>query len=145
MQLLFHRSVTLHANFKAPFIPTWPSASFLSSVLISSHWPIAARHCLRRVCSPSQTQTFPSTAAAGFLFCFVLFFQLCCWSVAQSCLTLCHPMNCSTPSFPVHHHLLSISCSNSCSLSQYCHPAISSSSAPFSSRPQFFPASGSFQ
>ena len=26
-------------------------------------------------------------------------------SVAQSCLTLCDPMNCSTPSFPVHHQL----------------------------------------
>ena len=29
-------------------------------------------------------------------------------SVAQSCLTLCHPMNCSTPGFPVHHHLLEL-------------------------------------
>ena len=26
-------------------------------------------------------------------------------SVAQSCLTLCHPMNCSTPGFPVHHQI----------------------------------------
>ena len=26
-------------------------------------------------------------------------------SVAQSCPTLCHPMNCSTPGLPVHHHL----------------------------------------
>ena len=26
-------------------------------------------------------------------------------SVAQSCLTLCDPMNCSTPGLPVHHHL----------------------------------------
>ena len=24
-------------------------------------------------------------------------------SVAQSCLTLCDPMECSTPGFPVHH------------------------------------------
>ena len=27
-------------------------------------------------------------------------------SVSQSCLTLCHPMNHSTPGLPVHHHLL---------------------------------------
>ena len=27
-------------------------------------------------------------------------------SVAQSCSTLCDPMECSTPGFPVHHHLL---------------------------------------
>ena len=26
-------------------------------------------------------------------------------SVAQSCPTLCHPMNCSTPGLPVHHQL----------------------------------------
>ena len=27
-------------------------------------------------------------------------------SVIQSCLTLCDPMDCSTPGFPVHHQLL---------------------------------------
>ena len=26
-------------------------------------------------------------------------------SVAQSCPTLCDPMNCNTPGLPVHHHL----------------------------------------
>ena len=36
-------------------------------------------------------------------------------------------------------------CSNSCSLSQWCHPIMSSSVVPFSSRLQSFPASGSFQ
>ena len=35
--------------------------------------------------------------------------------------------------------------SNSCPLSWWCHPAISSSVVPFSSRLQSFPASGSFQ
>ena len=35
--------------------------------------------------------------------------------------------------------------SNSCPLSQWCHPIISSSVIPFSSRLQSFPASGSFQ
>ena len=34
---------------------------------------------------------------------------------------------------------------NSCPLSQWCHPTISSSVIPFSSYPQSFPASGSFQ
>ena len=33
---------------------------------------------------------------------------------------------------------------DSCPLSQWCHPAISSSVIPFSSCPQFLPASGSF-
>ena len=36
-------------------------------------------------------------------------------------------------------------CSSSCPLSWWCHPAISSSVTPFSSCPQSFPASGSFQ
>ena len=35
-------------------------------------------------------------------------------------------------------------CSNSCPLCWWCHPTISSSVASFSSRPQSFPASGSF-
>ena len=30
----------------------------------------------------------------------------CCCSVAQSCPTLCNPMDCSTPGLPVHHQLL---------------------------------------
>ena len=36
-------------------------------------------------------------------------------------------------------------CSNSCPLSRWCHPTISSSFVPFSSQLQSFPASGSFQ
>ena len=36
-------------------------------------------------------------------------------------------------------------CPDSCPSSQWCHPTISSSVVPFSSHPQSFPASGSFQ
>ena len=36
-------------------------------------------------------------------------------------------------------------CSNSCPLSQWCHPTVSSSVVPFSCHLQSFPASGSFQ
>ena len=43
---------------------------------------------------------------------------------------------CPSPTLGVH--------SNSCPSSQWCHPAISSSVVPFSSCPQFLPASGSF-
>ena len=31
--------------------------------------------------------------------------DICCCSVAQLCLTLCNPMDCSMPGFPVLHHL----------------------------------------
>ena len=58
-------------------------------------------------------------------------------SVAQSCPTLCDPMNCSTPGLPGVHP-------NPCLLSRWCHPTISSSVIPFSC-PQSFPASGFFQ
>ena len=60
-------------------------------------------------------------------------------SVAQSCLTLCNPMDCSTPGFPVLGAY-----SNSCPSSQWCHPTNWSSAVPFSSCLQSFPASGSF-
>ena len=63
-------------------------------------------------------------------------------SVAQSCPTLCDLMDCSMPGFPVHHQLLEPT--NSCPLHRWCHPTISSSVVPFSSRLQSFPASGSF-
>ena len=62
--------------------------------------------------------------------------------LAQLYLTLCNPMDCSMPGF------LSYTsprvCANSCSLSQRCHPAISSSMSLSFSRPQSFTASGSF-
>jgi len=31
-----------------------------------------------------------------------------CCSLARLCLTLCDPMDCSTPGFPVHHQLLEL-------------------------------------
>ena len=65
----------------------------------------------------------------------------------QFSLTLCDPMDCSTPGFPVHHQLLPLSpeiCSNSCPLSRWWYLMISSSAASFSSCLQSFLASGSF-
>ena len=63
-------------------------------------------------------------------------------SVAQLCLTLC-------PWTTAHQASLSITTCrvypNSCPLSWWCHPTISSSVVPFSSCLQSFPASGSFQ
>ena len=57
-----------------------------------------------------------------------------------SCRILCNPMNCSLPC----PSLSPRACSNSCPLSRWRHPTISSSAATFSSCPQSFPASGSF-
>ena len=64
-------------------------------------------------------------------------------SIAQLCLTLCSLYGlqharppCPSPTSKVY--------SNSCPLSQWCHPTTSSSVIPFSSCPQSFPALGSF-
>ena len=67
----------------------------------------------------------------------------CCCSVTKSCLTL-------RPHGLQHTRLLRPPLSprvysNSCPLSQWCYLSISSSVVPFSSCPQSFPASGSFQ
>ena len=64
-------------------------------------------------------------------------------SVAQSCPTLYDPMNHSTPGFPCPSPTPRVY-SNSCPLSRWCHPAISSSVISFSSCPQPLPTSGSF-
>ena len=65
-------------------------------------------------------------------------------SVTQSCLTLCNPMDCSLPGFPVHYQLPELAQTHSCPLSRCYHPTISSSVVPFSSYLPSFPASGSF-
>ena len=61
-------------------------------------------------------------------------------SVARSCLTLCNPMDCSTPGLPVHHNLLELSQTHVHRVSDAIQPSV----VPFSSRLQSFPASGSF-
>ena len=67
------------------------------------------------------------------------------YSVAQSCPTLCDPVECSTPDSPVHHQLPESTQSWWCPSSWWCHPTISFSVIPFSSCPPSFPASESFQ
>ena len=64
-------------------------------------------------------------------------------SLAQSCLTLCNPMDCSTSGLPVHHQLPELTQTHVHQVGdaiQPFHPVV-----PFSSRLQSFPASGSFQ
>ena len=74
---------------------------------------------------------------------FLLFFSsTVISSVIQSCPTLCVPMDCSTPGFPVGHHLPELAQSP---LGRWCHPTISFSVVHFSSCLQSFPALGLFQ
>ena len=63
-------------------------------------------------------------------------------SVTKLCPTLCDPMNCSTPGFPVLRYLPEFAQTHVHGVSD--DPTISSSVVPFSSCPESFPASGSF-
>ena len=71
------------------------------------------------------------------IFAFILMIIIQFSSVTKSCLTLCNPMDCSTPGFPSPSPGV---CSNSCTLTQWCHPTISSFPFAFN----LFPASESF-
>ena len=64
----------------------------------------------------------------------------CCCSVTQSCLTLCNSLYCSMPGFPVLQHFLSLLDLMSIESVMPSNHLILC----FSSRPQSFPASGSF-
>ena len=66
-------------------------------------------------------------------------------SVQFSCSVVtnyCDPMDCSMPGLPVHHQLPEFT--QTCPLSRWCYPTISSSVIPFSSHLHSFPSSGSF-
>ena len=77
---------------------------------------------------------------------FLILCHISCWFLLFNCSVMSDSLQphglqhaklpCSSPSPTL--------CSNSCPLSGWCHPAISSSVAPFSSCLQSFPASGSF-
>ena len=108
---------------------------------ITSSVEMSCRHTVEQ----NQTDTEESTSCNSM--CITSKSKLNWWmmgqfsSVAQSCPTLCDPMNarpsCPSPTPRVH--------PNPCPLSQWCHPTISSSVVPLSSCPQSFAASGSIQ
>ena len=70
--------------------------------------------------------------------------MVCCCLATKLCAALCWPRGLRHVRLPRPSQSPRI-CSNSCPLSQWCHPIISSSVAPFSSCSQIFPAWGSFQ
>ena len=84
------------------FIPKTQMRSYLRrlrnplrlSFAKSMKWQLPSLPCLHRCLPPDilspAPRTPPSTSYPQF-------------SSAQSCLTLCNPMNCSTPGLPVHH------------------------------------------
>ena len=83
--------------------------------------------------------TVPIFATSTYHLCF----PISVISVTQSCLTLCDPMNQSTPGLPIHHQLLESTQTHVRWVGDAIQP-ISPSVIPFSSRLQSFLASGSF-
>ena len=79
-------------------------------LLIPSHlgqplfWFVLSRLCLFLNFRAEWTEF---VCVSGFFLLLILEILSCCLfsSVAQSCLTLCSPMDCSTPGLPVHHQL----------------------------------------
>ena len=71
------------------------------------------------------------------------------FSVAQACLTLCDPTDCSTPGFPVHHQLPGLAQTRVGDAIQPSHPLVSPSPPTFNLsqhqglfKSQFFPSGG---
>ena len=79
---------------------------------------------------------------ANYMILYIVLTIHCCCSVAQSCPTLCDPHGLQHDRFPCP-SLSPGDCPNSCPLSQWSHPTISSSVTLFSC-PQSFAASESF-
>ena len=86
--------------------------SFLSAILRHKKWCLQAT---KFVVIFKQAQEMKATSVS---------------SVAQSCLILCDPMNCSTPGLPVHHQLLELTethihrVSDAIQPSILCHPLL---------------------
>ena len=93
-------------NFKNTSIPVWVLIILTVVMESGSLKELPPRHCWE----------FPSLCYQLALYCgashdalkslVYMSVSLCCPSVAKLYLTLCDPMNQSTPGLPVHHHLL---------------------------------------
>ena len=122
------------ANFSCSDYPGYWESQFLGRLIRSSGVP-KERGVWNSQGGGKEKHIFPST-----------FLQ---FSSAQSCPTLCDPMNCSKPaSQSITNSRSSLKLTSIESVMygsrQWCHPAISSSVIPFSSCPKSRPASESF-
>ena len=99
----------LHKNHPYKIKQGLQSASYLGQGFLSALFTafiLSAQNNIRHIlrfnkCFQMQGESFKYFAIE--YICCKLFWRFS--SVAQSCLTLCDPMDCSTPSFPVHRQL----------------------------------------
>ena len=86
-------SSSVHGIFQARMLEWIAIHSLLQGIFLTQRLKPGLLHCRQILYHPSH-QGSPSPQYLQFS------------SVALSCLTLCDPMNCSTPDLPVHHQLL---------------------------------------
>ena len=82
----------------------WPARLFAFPILqlkfSTQRWAVPTEVCPNCNSMSKANALFEATEFRSNLLC-----SYCCCSVAQLCLTLCHPVDCSTPGFPVLHYL----------------------------------------
>ena len=70
------------------------------SIILIIHWAASPGSFGSSGCKRDAHQESSSWARDGLR---TLYMSFCCFSVAQLCLTLCGPVDCSTAGFPLHH------------------------------------------
>ena len=128
--MLFHLSAYVHTTKSFLILILHSIYSLIPVQLSSSLWslllaPSKGDHFFN--CVPKVSYTFLCYSCVYMLLQLVQFS-----SVAQSCLTLCNLMDCSTPGFPVHHQLLELAQTHVHQVSDDIQPShpLSSSSPP---------------
>ena len=104
LPILFFPSISLHCSFKKAFLLFF--AVFWNSVFSWVYLPLSLllfHFSSSAFCKTSSDSHFAFLHYS--LFGLVLVITYCCCSVAQSCPTLCDPMHCSMPGFPILHNL----------------------------------------
>ena len=120
---------TLRAEFLQTHIPCVKDKSKFKTKLIKTVY-------LETYCKGTPAVIFASTGVQKCQGYNLLRKNEICCLVAQSCPTLCHPTDCSTPGFPIPHHLPEFAQTHV--QSQWCHPTISRLCCPLLFLPSIF-------
>ena len=118
----------------------WPLGAFPFAGP-ESHHASTPKHSLDLEIPQTRVQIFPLSCTSSVVVYLQLLSHRC--SVAQLCPTLCNPVDCSMPGFPVLRYLPEFAQTHVHWVNG-CHPTISFSVASFSTCLQSFPASGCF-
>ena len=122
---------------RLPCLPEFAQTQWIFRTDFVKNWLVGSPCCPRDSQVSSLAPQFENISSSALIFISIQFSL-----VAQLCLTLCYPMDYSTPGFPVHHQLTKLAQTHVHRVGDAIQP--SSSVVPFSSCLQSFLASGSF-